>query len=190
MTVKEEKAKAQRAGELARVKEAAAVAREVRGLGVAPKPRPNSPIRRTLDVFRPLGRPTQGAHPTGKGAEPKGGMARSWREFRGDGVDQQRGQDALGRQGAPAFRSRSVSGRRHPSAAGVDGRRDGEVSQNGRMGASEEATTRIPSVPGAEAGDEQVASCDGLPLAERALREVAVQDGDPQEAASAAKPND
>ncbi|KAK3287371.1 hypothetical protein CYMTET_5118 [Cymbomonas tetramitiformis] len=127
----------------------------------------------------------RGSGKGGKGAEQKGGMARSWREFRGHAVDQQRGKDALGRQGAFAFRSRSVVGRRQPSAAGVDGRRDRAVSQDGRKGTSEEATTCIPSVPGAEAGDEQVASSDGLPLVELALRQVALQDGDAQEAATA-----
>ncbi|KAK3233369.1 hypothetical protein CYMTET_56327 [Cymbomonas tetramitiformis] len=127
----------------------------------------------------------RGSGKGGKGAEQKGGMARSWREFRGHAVDQQRGKDALGRQGAFAFRSRSVFGRRHPSAAGVDGRRDRAVSQDGRMGTSEEETTCIPSVPGAEAGDKQVASSDGLPLVELALRQVPLQDGDAQEAATA-----
>ncbi|KAK3278933.1 hypothetical protein CYMTET_13156 [Cymbomonas tetramitiformis] len=67
-----------------KVKVAAAAAREVKGqgLGEAPKPRPNFPITERLDAFRPSGRSTERAHPAGKGAEQKGGMARSWRELR------------------------------------------------------------------------------------------------------------
>ncbi|KAK3257231.1 hypothetical protein CYMTET_33675 [Cymbomonas tetramitiformis] len=132
----------------------------------------------------------RGSGKGGKGAEQKGGMARSWREFRGHAVDQQRGKDALGRQGAFAFRSRSVVGRRHPSAAGVDGRRDRAVSQDGRMGTSEEVTTCLPSVSGAKAWDEQVASSDGLPRVKRALRQISVQDLTLKKMRRLAKPND
>ncbi|KAK3252441.1 hypothetical protein CYMTET_38263 [Cymbomonas tetramitiformis] len=87
-------------------------------------------------------RDRQGGKGKGKGGRWR---SKSWREFRGHAVDQQRGKDALGRQGAFAFRSRSVVGRRHPSATGVDGRRDRAVSQDGRMGTSEEATACIPT---------------------------------------------
>ncbi|KAK3273536.1 hypothetical protein CYMTET_18226 [Cymbomonas tetramitiformis] len=128
----------------------------------------------------------------GKGKGAAGGGAGKGEGGRGSGkgVDQQRGKDALGRQGAFAFRSRSVVGRRHPSATGVDGRRDRAVSQDGRMGTSEEATTCIPSVLGAEAGDEQVASSDGLPLVERALCQVRCKMETLKKLRRLAKPND
>ncbi|KAK3254643.1 hypothetical protein CYMTET_36148 [Cymbomonas tetramitiformis] len=55
------------------------------------------------------------------------------------------------------------------------------------MDASDEATTRIVSGPGAEARDEQVEAGDGLPLVERAFHEVRMQDGDTEKTAEASQ---
>ncbi|KAK3236738.1 hypothetical protein CYMTET_53137 [Cymbomonas tetramitiformis] len=164
---------------------APARAATVHGLGEAPKTRPNLPIGEVLDAFHPSGRPTERAHPAGRVRSTRG----AWRPAGENSEAMQwisKGAKMRSVDTAPLpfDHGMSLGDATPPQLEGMAAE-NRAVSQNGRMGTSEEGTTRIPSVPVGEAGDEQVASSDGLPLVERALRQVPLQNEDSEEAASA-----
>ncbi|KAK3248975.1 hypothetical protein CYMTET_41575 [Cymbomonas tetramitiformis] len=127
----------------------------------------------------------QEAYYPGGSTLSQGSMARRGREQRDAAMDCSRGEDAVGVRPTTHVRSRYVAEGSDCGAAAMAFHREGASVAVRRVGTGTPTKPRISGLLGEEARHEQVASGDGSAVAELLLREVAVQDGDPEEAAAA-----